>query len=78
MSTAKHIRDVYQLRQSILNFQLIRVDQNNVASPTDCFCQTEILYELEGNYSDCANKRFVFFLFFSQWTTTKDRSISSD
>jgi hypothetical protein len=73
MSTAKHIRDVYQLRQSILHFQLIRVDQNNVAFPTDCFCQTGILYELEGIYSDCINKRFVFFLFFQPMNNNSGR-----
>jgi hypothetical protein len=48
IDTAKRIRDEYHLRQSILNFQLVRVDQNNVAYPTDCFCQTESLHELEG------------------------------
>jgi hypothetical protein len=50
METAKRIRDEYHLRQSILNFQLVRVDQNNVAYPTDCLCQTESLHELEGIY----------------------------
>lgn len=43
----KRIRDEYQLQQSIINFQLVRVDQNNIAYPTDCRCQTDILHELE-------------------------------
>jgi hypothetical protein len=44
----KHIRDEHQLRQSVLNFQLVRVDQNNIAYLTDCFCQTEPIHEIEG------------------------------
>lgn len=47
--TAKQIRDIYRLRQSILNFQIVRVDQENIAYPTDCFCQTGILQEFEGS-----------------------------
>lgn len=48
MKTPKRIRDEYKLQQSILNFQLVRVDQNNVAYLTDCHCQTETLHEIEG------------------------------
>jgi hypothetical protein len=51
-NTPKQIRDEYNLRQSILNFQLAYVDQDNVACPTNCVCQTEILREIEGKVSD--------------------------
>ncbi|CAF3716386.1 unnamed protein product [Rotaria sordida] len=47
MTTPKCTRDEYRLRQSILNFQLVRVDQNNIAYLTDCFCQTESIHETE-------------------------------
>ncbi|CAF4231990.1 unnamed protein product [Adineta steineri] len=49
IKTPKRIRDEYKLQQSILNFQIVRVDQNNLAYPTDCFCQTESIHEIEGN-----------------------------
>ncbi|CAF4855891.1 unnamed protein product [Rotaria sp. Silwood1] len=49
ITTPKCTRDAYKLQQSILNFQLVRVDQNNIASLTDCFCQTESIYEIEAN-----------------------------
>jgi hypothetical protein len=48
MKTPKRIRDEYKLQHSVLIFQLVRVDQNNVAYVTDCFCQTEPLHEIEG------------------------------
>ena len=56
-STAKQIRDLYQLRQSILNFQIVRVDRENIACPTDCICQTGILQEFEGRSSPSSARR---------------------
>lgn len=50
ITTPKRTRDEYKLRQSVLNFQIVRVDQNNVAYLTDCFCQTEPIHEMEGDY----------------------------
>lgn len=46
----KRIIDEYKLRQSILHFQLVRVDRNNIACPTDCFYQTESMHEIEGKF----------------------------
>ncbi len=37
-----------------MNFQLVRVDQNNIAYPTDCLCQTEPIHEFEGKHSHCS------------------------
>ncbi|CAF3947297.1 unnamed protein product [Rotaria sp. Silwood2] len=53
ITTPKCTRDEYILRQSILNFQLVRIDQNNIAYLTDCFCQTESIHEIEGKISCC-------------------------
>jgi hypothetical protein len=61
--TAKQIRDEYNLRQSILNFQLIYIDQNNLAYPTNCLCQTESIREIEGLiFSDHFIKRLILYL----------------
>ncbi len=47
---AKQIIEKYRLRQSMLIFQLVFVDQDNVAYLTDCRCQTEPIQEYEGEF----------------------------
>ena len=58
------MRDEYKLRQSILNFQLVRVDQNNFAYLTDCFCHTESIQEIEGKLSSYLSTRLGKMSFF--------------
>jgi hypothetical protein len=52
------MRDEYKLRQSILNFQLVRVDRNNFAYLTDCLCHTGPIHEIEGKLSRYQSTRF--------------------
>ncbi|CAF1151362.1 unnamed protein product [Rotaria sordida] len=44
---AKETRDQYNLRQSILTFQLVLVDENNMAYCTDTICETEGINEYD-------------------------------
>ena len=47
---AKKTIEQYDLRHSTLVFQLVLVDDNNVAFPTDCLCQTAPMLEYEGKF----------------------------
>ncbi|CAF2738965.1 unnamed protein product [Rotaria sp. Silwood2] len=47
---AKNTRDKYDLRRSLLAFQLILVDENNMAYCTDAICKTGIIEEYEGEF----------------------------
>ncbi len=60
----KDVIGEYNLRYSVLHFQIFCVDQNNNAYPTDMQCQTEPIYEYEGKISflkNSGNTKFVFY-----------------
>ncbi|CAF1340801.1 unnamed protein product [Rotaria sordida] len=54
---AKETRDQYNLRQSILTFQLVVVDENNMAYCTDTICETESINEYDA--TEIKNLRYI-------------------
>ncbi|CAF2027911.1 unnamed protein product [Rotaria magnacalcarata] len=44
----KETRDEYNLQRSMLVFQLVFVDENNIAYCTDAICKTDVIQEYEG------------------------------
>jgi hypothetical protein len=70
-TNAKRIRDKYDLRYSVLHFQIILVDQNNCAYPTDLQCQTLPIYDYEGKFFVRSKNRNLF-IFISSATELKN------